>query len=137
MRNPLILSLLAGFFFGLWPVIARSAGLPSYWIAFLIPLGTLLVVSIVAIPRMLSNNFSLSTLILIGLVAGAVNGLGMLAYGRVLANGNLNVSKYVPIVAVVSIAAAAIGAFVVFKEPITLQKATGLIAAAIAVWLLS
>jgi len=137
LNNPLILSLLAGFFFGLWPVAARHSTLGSFWIAFLIPLGTLLVVSFEAAPKIASTSLPIYKILAIGLFAGAINGLGMLAYGRVLSNGDLNVSKYVPIVAVVSIAAAAIGAFVAFKEPVTLQKSLGLLFAVAAVWLLS
>jgi len=137
LKNPLILSLLAGFFFGLWPIIARFAGISSFWIAFLIPLGTLLVVSFEAAPKIAVSTWPLYKLLLIGLVAGAINGLGMLAYGRVLANGDLNVSKYVPIVAILSIATAAVGAFILFKEPVTVQKSLGLLFAVAAVWLLS
>ena len=85
---------------------------------------------------MLSDEIPLSRLIVFGLIAGAINGLGMLAYGRILSNNDWNISKYVPIVAVISIATAAIGAFVAFKEPVTLQKSLGLLFAAAAVWLL-
>jgi len=137
LKNPLILSLLAGFFFGLWPVVARNIGLGSLWIAFLIPVGTLVMVAPYALPGMVAGHIPLTRLIVFGVFAGAINGLGMLAYGRILSNTGLNVSKYVPVVAVISIATAAIGAFIAFKEPVTLQKSLGLIFAAIAVWLLS
>jgi drug/metabolite transporter (DMT)-like permease len=137
LKYPLLLSLLAGFFFGLWPVLARNSGLGSFWIALLVPIGTFLMVSVEAVPRLTGNPLPVSRLLALGLIAGAVNGLGMLAYGRILSNTGLNVSKYVPIVAVVSIASAAIGAFWAFREPVTLQKSLGLIFAVVAVWLLS
>ena len=79
----------------------------------------------------------MNRLIVFGVIAGVINGLGMLAYGRILSNTDWNVSKYVPIVAVASIATAAIGAFLIFKEPLTIQKSLGLVFAALAVWLLS
>jgi drug/metabolite transporter (DMT)-like permease len=137
LNLPLILSLFAGFFFGLWPVVARFAGISSFWIAFLIPLGTLLVVSFEAAPKIAATTWPVYKILAIGIIAGAINGFGMLAYGRILSNGSLNVSKYVPIVAVISIATAAVGAFVAFKEPVTLQKSLGLLFAVAAVWLLS
>jgi len=137
LKNPLILSLLAGFFFGLWPVVARNTGLGSFWIAFLIPLGTLLMVAFEAAPKIATTEWPVYRMLAFGVIAGAVNGLGMLAYGRILSNTNLNVSKYVPIVAVISIATAAVGAFVAFKEPVTQQKSLGLLFAVAAVWLLS
>lgn len=137
MKNPLILALLAGFFFGLWPVVARHISIAALWISFLIPVGTLLIVAPTALPGMISGATPMNRLIVFGVIAGVINGLGMLAYGRILSNTDWNVSKYVPIVAVASIATAAIGAFLIFKEPLTIQKSLGLVFAALAVWLLS
>ncbi len=136
MNNPILLSLLAGFFFGTWPVIARFANLTSFWVAFLIPLGTLVCVAVISLPKIPSLQMPLYQALLIGLIAGACNGAGMLAYGKVLANTDWDVSKYVPIAAVSSLAFAAMGGLVLFKEPMTVQKDIGFLFAIAAIWLL-
>jgi hypothetical protein len=137
VNNPLILSCLAGLFFGFWPVIARFSNLRSSWVALLIPLGTVILVSFSALPKMLATETPAYRAIALGLLAGAFNGVGMLAYGKILGNSDWDVSRYVPVTAVFSIAAAAIGAFIIFREHVTIQKTLGLLFAAAAVWLLS
>lgn len=137
MNNPLVLSIAAGIFFGSWPLVARFANLSPFWVAFFIPFGTILLVSLTWAPKFLTAASLSWRAVVVGLLAGAFNGLGMLFYGQVVSRADWDVSKYMPLVAIVSIAAAAVGAFAMFREPITPQKIAGLALAAVAVWLLS
>ncbi len=137
VNNALVFSIAAGIFFGSWPLIARFANLSSFWVAFFIPFGTILLVALAWAPKFLTASSLSWRAVLVGLLAGACNGLGMLFYGQVISRADWDVSKYVPLVAIVSIAAAAVGAFTLFREPITIQKIAGLVLAAVAVWLLS
>ncbi len=137
MNNALFFCLIAGFCFGTWPLVAKYSNLNAFWVAFLVPLGTTIFISLVALPK-LSNTSSLTTkAVAICLIAGVLNGIGILAYGKIISNTNWDISKYVSTTAILMICFTAIGALFMFKEPFTTQKTIGFLFAVAAVWLLS
>lgn len=137
MTSPLMLCLIAGFCFGVWPLVVRSTSLGSYWIAVLVSVGTTVLVAAGAYSKLLTTSTPALRPMALCLLAGAINGIGILVYSRVISNTSWDVTKYVPLTAVLMISFAAVGAFMLFKEPLTLQKMIGLSFAVVAVWLLA
>jgi drug/metabolite transporter (DMT)-like permease len=74
---------------------------------------------------------------LIIFVAGLVNGIGMLAYTKMISSPSVELSKFVPIAAALVPVFAMLIAVVLFGDPITLKKIAGLTLACVAVFLLS
>lgn len=142
MDNVFLLATVAGFLFGVWPLIFKlvdSNSSPAL-IVILVPIGTL----IVGMWNLSSFKFQTGN-ILLGLSAGIMNGLGMLIYAKLLSMGSnsidisksVDMSKSIPLTAAAIPAFAAIGAIMIFNEPMTLKKGLGLAAAIIAALLLA
>ncbi len=134
MKNPLLYCVLAGFFFGIWPIIGRFSKLSPAQIAVVVAFATM-VVSLVNL-RALQNIPSFSSLS-IGFLAGVLNGLGLLVYGILINWKGQNISKLISIVSVIVPVVIIIGGYLVFREPITIKKTLGIMFACVSIWLLS
>ena len=116
MKNPWIVSFLTAFLFGSWPLIARASGLGSTWIALAVSLSTLLVVGIASGGDTTTPS---ANAFFICLLAGAINGIGMLTYGKVIATSD-------PIMLAITLALiplfTAVGGSLFFGHPLTVTN---------------
>lgn len=131
VNNPLFLCVISALGFGSWPLIARTTTINPGWLSIAICLGTMMTSS-VTMNRALPN--SKAFLILIG--AGMINGIGLLAYSKLLTMQNTDVSRLIPIAVALGAVTTAVGACIVFGEPITIRKVSGVGLAFVAVYLL-
>ncbi len=120
------------------PLIGRLSNASATVMAVLISVGSLIAV----LPIVFTQNYAMvgSKGLLIGLVAGILNGIGVIIfYGLVSgsAQGLWEASKIIPIVFVLVPIGVVVGARLIFAEAITFEKTAGLVLACIAIWLLS
>jgi len=118
--------------FGVCPLVARSSGLTPGWTSAFLALGTL---PIVACGFWYGGAVPVGRSLIIGILAGLINGIGLLAYGK-LTSGQFEISRYMPIALAVAPAIIAIGGWLFFHESLTLNKIIGVVAVVVAVWLL-
>jgi len=132
--NTLLLAVLAGTFFGLWPLIMRVSGLNADWIPIIVGIG-IFVAGLLVMPDIRDNSEILYK-ILIGLLAGFVSGLGIVFLGKILADKSA--SLYLIIVMIVTqMVINTIGASAFFSETITLKRALGILSAILTAILLT
>lgn len=132
LNNPLSYCFFAAFFFGTWPLIARFANLRAGWLALVFSIGTG-VIAASGLARPIPPGRSL----LIGIVAGAVNGIGMMAFAKLIDWKEVEVSKFIPIIFALMPVVSTIEAALFFNETMAARKLVGLALAFIAVYLLS
>ncbi len=120
--------------FGILPLLARYAGLSSIATALLIALGTLFPIVIGA--KFIPINYGeiSGRAIVIGLLAGVVNGVSFLAYSQIISNPELNLSIYVPAMVLISIFVTVVGSVIFFGESINPNKVAGFILMATAIY---
>lgn len=131
-NNPLVLAAFSSVVFGAWPLIARLSGAGSAWTAIVVAIGTLGVV-------LLGANSDTPDLKGWGvlLLAGVVNGLGFLAYSKILERKELELSQYLAMVPVGMVVVTVVGAMLFFGEPATAKKVAGVLLAVIALVLMA
>jgi len=132
-----LLCLVSAVFWAAAPLIGRYSAVNPWMMATLVAGGSFLVV----LPIIFLHNFALTDPrgIAIGLIAGVVNGIGLLAFYRLIAGsgqGLWDISRIVPLVFVMVPIFTSIGAFLLFKEDVTPQRIIGLVLAAGAIWFL-
>jgi drug/metabolite transporter (DMT)-like permease len=121
--------------FGTWPLITRAAGDSSSW-AMPIVLAACMLTSFVA--RIGAKDaFPGRTAVAILVAAGIVNGLGALAYGRLITSTSQSMSALPSAALTAMIVVMAVGGFVFFKEAVTPSKLVGLALAAAGCYLLT
>ena len=92
MSNPLFLSLVAAFGFGVWPVVARFSKMTTSYVAILVSLATFLGVMIGMIGSAAKSPWSTKGMVFC-LAAGFFNSLGIIAYSRLLSNPTWDLTK--------------------------------------------
>lgn len=133
MNGVFWLTFLSGLFFGAWPLVMRASGLATAWVVMILALGTGLVgISVFKGTASPSLNG-----LLIGLAAGLLNGMGSLAYGKLLGMPEAEMSKIVPLLVVLIGAVGVFGGYFFYGEPFTLRKIIGIITVIIAALLLT
>ena len=132
MNSPLLFCVLAGVCFGTWPILARFGGMTPGWMSFLIGVGTMLAT---ALGLNASTPGGKSAAIVVA--AGAINGLGMLAFGKLIGWKGQDVSRLLPIVFAIMPVVTVLTALLFLHEPMTLKRGAGIVLAGIAIWFLN
>jgi drug/metabolite transporter (DMT)-like permease len=135
--EPLTYSIAVGLFWGASTLIARYSAVGSYMMAILISVGGM----IAMLPLLPSQNFAAAgtRALAIGLGAGIVNGLGLLAFYKLVGGANeglWELSRVIPIAMVLVPIVVTIGARFMFDEPFTPTKLIGIGLACAAIWFL-
>jgi drug/metabolite transporter (DMT)-like permease len=133
----LLYSIGVGLFWGASTLIARYSGAGPYMMAILISIGGL----ITMLPLIPGQDFAATggKAIAIGVVAGIVNGLGLLAFYKLVGGANeglWELSRVIPIAMVLVPIVVTVGARFVFAEPFTPTKLVGIALACAAIWFL-
>ncbi len=127
-------SVLTGVFFGFWPLIIRGTNISPIWTAATITIGSAIVIS----PILLIQNTAAPSVrsIVIGVIAGVINGLGLIEYGKLLTTPEWKVTITVPIALVVTPIILIVGGWLFFHESITPSKTCGSILGILAIYLM-
>lgn len=137
MNNPLLLSTLSGFFFGVWPLVAANSKIPGALLTVLVSIGTTLTVYLGQTKAVSTNigNITVSGGALL-LALGVLNGIGIILYGKVLTMPTGNTSSYVAMTFVVmTLVTVMAGLF--YGESLNLNKVIGAVLAIGAMWFLN
>ncbi len=121
--------------FGSWPLITRAAGDTSSWAMPIVLIACMLTSFLARIGA--KDAFPTKTAVLILVTAGVVNGLGALAYGRLITSTSQSMSALPSAALTAMIVFMAFGGFVFFKEAVTPTKLVGLAFASVGCWLLT
>jgi drug/metabolite transporter (DMT)-like permease len=137
MNTAWFLCAVVGLLWGIAPLIGRLSGVSAMTMATMIGGGTFLVTLFIA-P---SQDYVAAGAkgLLIALVAGIINGLGVLAFYRLVAGsgeGLWDASTVLTIAMVLVPIVIVIGARVFYGEELTAQRVVGLMLACGAIWLL-
>lgn len=134
-KSSFLLCLVAGTFFGSWPLIMRSSGLNYVVAALALQLGSFIVFT-----PLLSGRANTTTIlavgVLVGLLAGIVNGFGQLSFQKLVSLKDVEISRFTVIVVTLQIIISVVGGYVIYHEPFTVRKTAGIVAAIVAVNLL-
>lgn len=135
MNNGILLCIFTALGFGAWPLLARVARVNDAWATTIVLIVTTFGVTLVQ-KGGLQNPPSLMALGLLAL-GGAANAVGMLAYGKLVADTQFQVSSLAPAALIGMIAVIAIGGIVFFHESLTWTKGSGICLALVGAWLLT
>ena len=136
MNNPWLFTIITALGFGGWPLVARYAGLPPITTSLVVSGSTFLFVLAAALSPMFKLDSAPSGLLMLGLLAGAINGIGFIAYTFLVSNQQW-ASVYIPITLTLMIAIIALGGVIFFQDSVSLNKVLGWTFAAIGIWLLT
>lgn len=137
MNNATLLCVVVGIFWAAAPLLGRISSVNAMMMTVLIASGTL----VATFPVAFSQNYAAvgSKALMLGLLAGIVNGIGLLAFYRLVAGSNeglWEISRVVPISLALVPVGIAIGSRLFFSEALTTEKIIGLVLACGAVWFL-
>lgn len=125
---------LAGLFFGTWPLLMRGTNWTGAQGGFWVSVVTLVV--FLPLWRGDSTGFT-SKALLLGIMAGLLNGLGSVFYQKALADPKLEISRTLLVVLVTTIVVGTLGARLFYGELLDIKKMLGLTLGLIGVLLLT
>lgn len=130
----MLLPVLAGLFFGAWPLFMRATGFTGAQSGFLVSIATLVV--FLPLWKGDATGFTQKTLIL-GITAGLMNGVGSIFYQKALADPKLELSRILLVVLVTTIVVGTVGARLFYGELLDIKKMLGLTLGLVGVLLLT
>ncbi len=133
MNQFLVYALIAGFLWGLWPIVLKTSGLQGSWPTIVLSIGALMFVSCVTRELPMPSWKGL----LIGLSGGLMAGLATFLFTKITSSNDAkaSISSLYSICLMMELAFGFLGACYFFGEEITTRKVLGCIAAGIAMWL--
>ena len=138
MNSAIMLCLVTGLMWAGAPILGRLSGVNAMMMASLIACGTLLA----TLPVAFSQNYAATSWksLGFGLVAGVLNGIGLLAFYSLVAGSNKGLwelSRVAPICYVLVPIFLGLGMKMLFSEAITNDKLIGVALACGAIWFLT
>lgn len=127
-------SLIAGLFFGTWPLIMKKCGLHPMMAAIIVNGGAMLALA----PFLRRENFVGATraAILIAAVAAILNGIGHIFFQTAITAKDFGITHVILVMVLAEICANMIGGSLLYHDPFTLKKGLGVATAVIAIILL-
>lgn len=135
MHPSLILCIVTALGFGSWTLIARASGATGGWIIAVVMSMSALTSTLFQRPTL--GTFPTGTALLTLLAAGLANGIGAVAFSRLITAPGTAMSSLPSAALTAMICVTAIGGFLFFKEPVTGSRLLGLAFAAAGCWLLT
>jgi len=134
--SKLIWPVIAGLCFGTWPLIMKSSGLNAIMASFV-----LTVVSLLVYLPFLKSGFDQATLlkagVILAVVAGLLNGIGTIAFQKMVGSKEVDITQVVLMVIIIQIVITAAGGRLFYHEIFTVKKVLGVVAAGLAAYLLT
>lgn len=135
MNNGLVLCLMTAVGFGSWPMISRFAGTNNAWTGFVVMGFTALFCAVFYRTELAAVPTTRALLLLA--LAGVANGIGMIAYTRLVTDARFGMSSWVPASLAMMVVFVTVVGALLFKEPLPLTKMAGLVLACTGIWLMA
>lgn len=139
MQNPLSLTILCVIVWSIWPSLAKLSKLPPSTITFFVCVVTALTAIIYMYFKNdihLSNGSTTKGLMII-ILAGIINGIGMIAYSSLLSsNSGFDISKYVVMISCLMPVGTTLFAWIILGEQVSIQKIISIVIIVAGVYLL-
>ena len=133
--SKLMWPVIAGLCFGIWPLIMKSSGLNAIMAAFV-----LTAVSLLVYLPFLKGSFDQTTFfktgIILAVVSGLLNGIGTIAFQKMVGAKDMDITQVVLMVIIIQIVITAIGGRLFYEDLFTIKKAIGIPVAGLAAYLL-
>jgi drug/metabolite transporter (DMT)-like permease len=125
MRFEYICIALVALFWGGYPLVTRSTGVTGPIVSLVMTLSAATAIAIATAWQGVPVRPSAGEVIKL-LIAGAMMGIGLLAFNTVANSRHIHASVSIPIMDTLMLLATFIGAIVLFAEPVTPQKILGM-----------
>lgn len=139
MQNPLSLTLICVLVWCIWPSLAKMSKLQPSTITFFICVVTALTALVLMYAKkdiQLSNGATTKGITII-ILAGILNGIGMVTYSSLLSSGSgFDISKYVVMISALMPVGTIIFAKLILGEQISMQKIFSIVIIVVGVYLL-
>ena len=126
----------AGICFGTWPLIMKSSGLNAIMASFV-----LTVVSLLVYLPFLKGGFDQAALlkagVILAVVAGLLNGIGTIAFQKMIGGKEMDITQVVLLVIMIQIVITVAGGRLFYGDVFTVKKVVGIPTALIAAYLLT
>jgi len=132
----IVLVVLTAFGFGVWPLIAKASGANQAWATTVVMAITTVLIAIIQAGKLVQE-VPTGKMTLLLLAAGVANAIGMIAYGNFLDGSRFAISAFATAALTLVTVVTAFGGMLFFGEQLTVSKATGVILAIVATWLLT
>ncbi len=132
MSQTILYSLFVAFAFSFWPIITRFGNIPAIWTAIIVNAGT--VVSAIVYLVFKGDSTPNLKMIIIGIIAGLINGAGFLLYSHMLSNSNVSVSTVITVIDIMIPIVAMILGILFFKEAISVYRVLGLLLSIVGIY---
>lgn len=135
MPSTILYSFIVAFTFAFWPIVTRFGKIPAIWTALLVNAGTLIAALIYYFYK--TNTGTLTGKMLVfGIVAGILNGVGFLVYSYLLSNGAVSASTVVILIDIMIPIIAVVLGVLFLKETVSAYKIAGIIISLIGIYLI-
>jgi uncharacterized membrane protein len=121
--------------FGTWPLLSRASGIQNGWVMAIVMAVSAL--SSWAFHRPGLAEFPTNKALLWIVCAGLANGIGAVAYGRILLSPQAAAAGLPAVALTAMIVVMSVGGFLFFKDTVTTSKLVGLAFAAVGCYLLA
>ncbi len=135
MNSTVIYSFTVAFTFAFWPIVTRFGKVPAIWTALLVNAGTLVAVMIYYFYKDSSGTLT-GKMVLFGIVAGILNGVGFLVYSYLLSNPAVPASTVVILIDIMIPIIAVVLGVLFLKETISAYKIAGFFLSLIGIYLI-
>lgn len=134
MNSPLFYVVISAIGFS-WPLLVRIAPATPAWTTVIIMMssGAVGLIATTFTPQSVISTKG----IWIAVIAGLLNGVGMLAYGKLVTWQGVDLSETLPMTTILITLICSIGAIYFYGEPVTIHKVIGIVLAIAAVWFLN
>lgn len=131
----IFLAVISAIGFASWPLIIRTFEVHPSWLVLILGIGAIIGgMAAITITRAPAPN---TKAFLICSVGGIISGVGTYAYCKLVTIPSTKLSVAVPMMVLLIVVFAVLGAAIFYKEPITLKQWFALGLSGVSIWLLS
>lgn len=109
-------------FYSIWPVTITKTGMSAVWGGFLAMFGTTIVILGYGLTKGSFITVPTKTSIVVMLVAGAINGVGIILHSNIMTDPSVRKVIFQPSLAVGMVITSAVVAWLILREPINIKQ---------------
>jgi drug/metabolite transporter (DMT)-like permease len=135
--NTVLTALFIGIAYASWPIVSKYSKASPGWLGVIVMVGTTLVVLLSLIKNLSKTSIPPGKSFLFLAIASIINGFGVYLYILKSADQSIPIGLFVTIVCLVMVVYAPLFDWLLNKQALTLRQFSGMLLAAVAVYLIS